>query len=78
MSTAVGASWRTARGPAGRSRLRPVGPAERMRILQVYRGGHLELAADAERMASAVETFLNAGLTVPPGPGRPTLTPRRH
>jgi hypothetical protein len=49
-----------------------------MRILQVYRGGHLELAADAERMASAVETFLNAGLTVPPGPGRPTLTPRRH
>jgi poly(3-hydroxyalkanoate) depolymerase len=31
--------------------------------LHIYRGGHLELAADAERLASAVEAFLNAGLT---------------
>jgi poly(3-hydroxyalkanoate) depolymerase len=32
--------------------------------LQVYQGGHLELAADAKRLASAVEAFLNADLTV--------------
>ncbi len=31
--------------------------------LRIYHGGHLELAADAERLASAVEAFLNAGLT---------------
>jgi poly(3-hydroxyalkanoate) depolymerase len=35
--------------------------------LRVYQGGHLELAADAERMASAVEAFLNADLTVEGG-----------
>ena len=28
--------------------------------LHVYRGGHLELAADAKRLASTVEAFLNA------------------
>jgi len=33
--------------------------------LHVYQGGHLELAADAKRLASAVEAFLNADLTVP-------------
>jgi len=27
--------------------------------LHIYRGGHLELAADAERLASAVEAFLD-------------------
>jgi poly(3-hydroxyalkanoate) depolymerase len=31
--------------------------------LQIYRGGHLELAADAGRLASAVEAFLDADLT---------------
>jgi poly(3-hydroxyalkanoate) depolymerase len=31
--------------------------------LHIYRGGHLELAADAERLAAAVEAFLNADLT---------------
>ncbi|MGP7998211.1 MAG: poly(3-hydroxyalkanoate) depolymerase [Streptosporangiaceae bacterium] len=31
--------------------------------LHIYHGGHLELAADAERLASAVEAFLNADLT---------------
>jgi poly(3-hydroxyalkanoate) depolymerase len=31
--------------------------------LHVYHGGHLELAADAERLASAVEAFLDTGLT---------------
>ena len=31
--------------------------------LHVYHGGHLELAADAGRLASAVEAFLDAGLT---------------
>ena len=31
--------------------------------LHVYSGGHLELAADAERLASAVEEFLDADLT---------------
>jgi len=28
--------------------------------LHVYRGGHLELAADAERIAPVVEAFLTA------------------
>ena len=31
--------------------------------LHIYRGGHLELAADSERLASAVEAFLNTDLT---------------
>ncbi len=31
--------------------------------LHIYHGGHLELAADAERLAFAVEAFLDAGLT---------------
>jgi pimeloyl-ACP methyl ester carboxylesterase len=31
--------------------------------LHIYHGGHLELAADAERLASAVEAFLDADLT---------------
>ena len=31
--------------------------------LHVYHGGHLELAADPERLASAVEAFLDADLT---------------
>ena len=31
--------------------------------LHIYRGGHLELAADAERLASVVEAFLDTGLT---------------
>jgi poly(3-hydroxyalkanoate) depolymerase len=31
--------------------------------LHVYHGGHLELAADSERLAAVVEGFLNAGLT---------------
>jgi poly(3-hydroxyalkanoate) depolymerase len=31
--------------------------------LHIYHGGHLELAADAERLASAVETFLDTGRT---------------
>jgi poly(3-hydroxyalkanoate) depolymerase len=31
--------------------------------LHVYQGGHLELAADPERLASAVEAFLDADLT---------------
>jgi poly(3-hydroxyalkanoate) depolymerase len=31
--------------------------------LQIYHGGHLELAADAGRLAPAVEAFLNADLT---------------
>jgi poly(3-hydroxyalkanoate) depolymerase len=30
--------------------------------LHIYRGGHLELAADANRLASAVEAFLDADL----------------
>jgi pimeloyl-ACP methyl ester carboxylesterase len=30
--------------------------------LHVYSGGHLELAADATRLASVVEAFLNADL----------------
>ena len=33
--------------------------------LRIYHGGHLELAADTERLASAVEAFLNADLTAP-------------
>ncbi len=31
--------------------------------LHIYHGGHLELAADAERIAPVVEAFLNADLT---------------
>ena len=31
--------------------------------LHIYHGGHLELAADAERLASVVEAFLDAGRT---------------
>src|SRR5580693_1450677 len=31
--------------------------------LHIYHGGHLELAADPERLAAAVEAFLNADLT---------------
>jgi poly(3-hydroxyalkanoate) depolymerase len=31
--------------------------------LQIYHGGHLELAADPERLAAAVEAFLDADLT---------------
>ena len=31
--------------------------------LHVYQGGHLELAADAERLAAVVEAFLDTGLT---------------
>ena len=31
--------------------------------LHVYRGGHLELAADSERLASVVEAFLDADIT---------------
>ena len=33
--------------------------------LRIYHGGHLELAADTGRLASAVEAFLNADLTAP-------------
>ena len=33
--------------------------------LHIYHGGHLELAADAGRIAPVVETFLDAGLTTP-------------
>ena len=33
--------------------------------LHVYHGGHLELAADAGRIAPVVEAFLDAGLTTP-------------
>jgi len=32
--------------------------------LHIYRGGHLELAVDAGRLAAAVEAFLDADLTV--------------
>jgi len=35
--------------------------------LHVYRGGHLELAADAGRLAVAVEAFLDRDLAVGPG-----------
>ena len=35
----------------------------RRSTLHVYRGGHLELAGDPERLASAVEAFLDADLT---------------
>ena len=31
--------------------------------LHVYHGGHLELAADAERLAAEVQAFLDADLT---------------
>ena len=33
--------------------------------LHIYNGGHLELAADAERIAPVVEAFLDADLTTP-------------
>ncbi len=33
--------------------------------LHIYHGGHLELAADAERIAPVVEAFLDADLTTP-------------
>ena len=32
--------------------------------LHIYHGGHLELAADAERLAAEIEAFLDAGLIV--------------
>jgi poly(3-hydroxyalkanoate) depolymerase len=35
--------------------------------LHVYHGGHLELAADAERLAAVVEAFLNADRTAEEG-----------
>ena len=35
----------------------------RRSTLHVYHGGHLELAADPERLASAVQAFLDADLT---------------
>jgi poly(3-hydroxyalkanoate) depolymerase len=38
--------------------------------LHVYHGGHLELAADAERIAPVVEAFLDAGLTTPESQAR--------
>ena len=31
--------------------------------LHIYRGGHLELAADAERLGAVVEAFLDADNT---------------
>jgi poly(3-hydroxyalkanoate) depolymerase len=36
----------------------------RRSTLHVYQGGHLELAADPERLASAVQAFLDADLTI--------------
>jgi pimeloyl-ACP methyl ester carboxylesterase len=33
--------------------------------LHIYHGGHLELAASAERIAPVVEAFLDADLTIP-------------
>jgi poly(3-hydroxyalkanoate) depolymerase len=42
----------------------------RRSTLHVYQGGHLELAADPERLASAVEAFLDADLTAPEGQAR--------
>ena len=39
---------------------RPSGPRSE---LHIYRGGHLELGVNSERLASAVEAFLNADLT---------------
>jgi pimeloyl-ACP methyl ester carboxylesterase len=50
----------------------PIIPVVNARIMQrliprstlhVYQGGHLELAADPERLASAVQAFLDADLT---------------
>jgi pimeloyl-ACP methyl ester carboxylesterase len=32
--------------------------------LHIYHGGHLELAADSERLAAEIEAFLVAGLIV--------------
>jgi poly(3-hydroxyalkanoate) depolymerase len=39
--------------------------------LHIYPGGHLELAAHPERLAPAVEAFLDAGDAPPPGPAGP-------
>jgi hypothetical protein len=33
--------------------------------LHIYHGGHLELVADAERIAPVVEAFLDAGPAAP-------------
>jgi poly(3-hydroxyalkanoate) depolymerase len=38
--------------------------------LHIYHGGHVELAADAERIAPVVEAFLDADLTTPEGQAR--------
>jgi poly(3-hydroxyalkanoate) depolymerase len=38
--------------------------------LHIYHGGHLELAADAERIAPVVEAFLDADLAAPEGQAR--------
>jgi poly(3-hydroxyalkanoate) depolymerase len=38
--------------------------------LHIYNGGHLELAADAERIAPVVEAFLDADLAAPEGQAR--------
>jgi poly(3-hydroxyalkanoate) depolymerase len=38
--------------------------------LHIYHGGHLELAADAERIAPVVEAFLDAGLATPESQAR--------
>ncbi len=38
--------------------------------LHIYHGGHLELAADAERIAPVVEAFLDADLTTPESQAR--------
>jgi poly(3-hydroxyalkanoate) depolymerase len=38
--------------------------------LHIYRGGHLELAADAERIAPVVAEFLDADRTAPEGQAR--------
>jgi poly(3-hydroxyalkanoate) depolymerase len=38
--------------------------------LHIYHGGHLELAADAERIAPVVEAFLDADLATPEGRAR--------
>jgi len=62
-------SDRTGPRPPGRWQIIPLGNARIIHRLiphsqlRIYHGGHLELAADTERLASAVETFLNADLT---------------
>ena len=38
--------------------------------LHIYHGGHLELAADAERIAPVVEAFLDTDLTTPQSQAR--------